>query len=156
MQNPASARQPYWKPTPRAKAAPAAIGVAKRAIQRNEEAAYKTLEDLWRLHRLEWWHCTVAQRSQAGWPDYTIFGDGWHAWVELKARSPLTKRPGKVSDGQRRYQRSIEQSGGEWRTFCLPDDWDKCDSWLNDRTGHDIHTDGRLRVPEQAVRTVQE
>ena len=110
------------------------LGAAKRARQRTEEGFYPAFEDLLRLHHLDWWHNTIAQRSQPGWPDYTIFGDGWHAWVELKARSPITNRRGKVDAGQERYRASIEASGGEWMSFCLPDDWHDVDVWLNGHT----------------------
>lgn len=95
-------------------------------------------EALLSLHRLDFWHCTVAQMSQRGWPDYAIFGDKWLGFVELKARNPISNRRGKVDDGQRRYQRSIEQAGAEWRSFCLPDDWEDVDVWLNGHTGREI------------------
>lgn len=121
-----------------------AIGEAKRTQQRIEEGLYPVFEDLLRLHRLSWWHNTIAQRSQPGWPDFTIFGMGWHAWVELKARR-YDGRAGKASVAQLRYKNDIEQGGGEWKLFLLPDDWGEIDAWLNERTGHDIHTDGRLR-----------
>ena len=122
------------------------IGVEKKLRAQEEANQSRTFEGTLRLHRLDWWHNTISQHSQPGWPDYTIFGDGWHAWVELKARSPMTKKRGQVSVGQRRYQASIERSAGEWRTFCLPDDWPECDAWLNERTGHEIYTDGKLRT----------
>lgn len=96
------------------------------------------LENLMQLHRLEYWHCTIAQRSQPGWPDYVVMGDGWLAFLELKARSSLTNRRGKVSDAQRRYQAAIERGGGEWVTFCLPDDWDELHIWLNGHTDRGI------------------
>lgn len=130
------------------------IGVKKRAMVQTELNSYPAFEALLALHKLDYWHNTISYASLssgyklstvAGWPDYTIFGDGWHAWVELKARSPVTNRRGKVSLEQRRYQTSIERSGGEWVSFCLPDDYPELDAWLNARTGHDIHSDGRLR-----------
>lgn len=126
------------------------IGAAKRARVQAEAAQAVTLEATFRLHRLDWWHCTIAQASQPGWPDYAVFGAGWHAFLELKARSPATNRKGKVDDGQRRYQASIERGGGEWVTFCLPDDWGEVDAWLNARTGHQIFTDGKLRREGEA------
>lgn len=126
------------------------IGQKRRASERAETRVYgPALEELLHLHRLDFWHDTISQRSQPGWPDYTIFGDGWHAWLELKVRSPLTGRRGKVSDAQRRYQASIERGGGEWVSFVLPDDYDELDAWLNLKTGHSIHTDGRLRSPRK-------
>ncbi len=122
------------------------IGALAKARVQSEAAQAKTLEAVFRLHGLDWWHCTVAMRSQPGFPDYEIYGDGWRASLELKARSSATGKRGKVSPAQRRYQAAIERAGGEWVTFCLPDDWDAVDAWLNERTGHDIHTDGRLRA----------
>ncbi len=114
------------------------IGAKKRANSQSEAAYARAFEATLQLHRLEFWHCTVAQRSQPGFPDYTICGDGWLGFVELKAVSLLTGRRGKVSEEQRRWQRAIEQGGGEWRTFCLPDDWEEVDEWLNGHTGKNI------------------
>lgn len=90
------------------------------------------------LHGLDFWHCTVAQRSQPGWPDYAVFGNGWTVFVELKARSLLTGRRGKVSTAQERYKASIERGGNEWRSWCLPDDWNEVDTFLNARTNKGI------------------
>ena len=73
-----------------------------------------------------------------------VFGLGWLAFVELKARR-ADGRAGKVSGAQERYKSSIEAAGGEWKTFLLPDQWGEVDLWLNARTGHDIHTGGILR-----------
>ena len=124
----------------------APIGEPKRTQVRAEEAFYPTFEDLLRAHRLEWWHNTVAQRSQPGWPDYSVFGDGWLAFVELKARQ-VSGRAGKVSEAQRRYQRAIERAGGEWKSFLLPDQWHDVDIWLNGHTGRDIWEHG-IRLTE--------
>ena len=115
-----------------------------RRQQRVEEGFYPTWEQLLRLHRLDYWHCTVAQRSQPGWPDYVVFGDGWLAFVEFKARRANGSR-GKVTVAQERYKASIETAGGEWRSFLLPDDWDGVDVFLNGHSGLDIHLDGKLR-----------
>lgn len=116
----------------------APIGQAKRAAVQWESEQAKTFEQLLGLHRLDFWHCTVAQRSQPGWPDYVIFGDKWMGFVELKARNQITGRRGKLSTGQYRYKDSIEAAGGEWRVFTLPDDWDWVDAWLNGHTGRQI------------------
>lgn len=116
----------------------------RRAQQRVEEGFYPAWEQLLGLHRLDYWHCNQTQRSQPGWPDYAVFGEGWLAFVELKARRVDGSR-GKVSVAQERYKKAIEVAGGEWRTFLLPDQWPDVDAWLNERTGHDIHSDGRLR-----------
>lgn len=120
----------------------APIGEKKRTQQRIEEGMYPQWERTLNLHRLDYWHCTIAQRSQPGWPDYVVFGDGWLAFVELKATRANGRR-GKVSPAQERYKASIEAAGGEWRTFCLPDEWDDVDDWLNSHTGKGIYRSGR-------------
>jgi hypothetical protein len=109
----------------------------RKAQQRVEEGLYPAWEELLGLHRLDFWHPTVTQRSQPGWPDYTVFGLGWLAFVELKARR-VDGRRGKVSVAQERYRASVEAAGGEWRTFLLPDEWDAVDAWLNGHTGKGI------------------
>lgn len=114
------------------------FGAKRRASYQAEKAYSRAFEETLALHRLDWWHCTVAQRSQPGWPDYAVFGDGWLGFVELKARNPISGRAGKVDAGQRRYQASIEAAGGEWRTFLLPDHWQALDEWLNGHTGRNI------------------
>ena len=135
---PASARQPYWKPKPRAKAAPAPIGAAKRVIQRNEEAAYRTLEGLWRLHRIDWWHCTIAQRSQPGWPDFVVFGKGWLAFVEVKARQASGRMGRFDEERQGRYRDSIVSGGGEYVLLKMPDELEVHNAWLRERTGIEV------------------
>ena len=123
-----------------------AIGEAKRQNQQHEAARAVEFERLLNLHGLDYWHCTVAMRSQPGFPDYAIFGDGWHAFCELKARNPENNRKGRLSPGQERYKAAIEASGAEYRWFLLPDDWDAVDEWLNDHTGKDIWQSPR-RMP---------
>lgn len=110
----------------------------KRVMTRTEVGFYPAWEQLLQLHRLDFWHNYSAQRSQPGWPDYTVFGDGWHAWVELKARNPVSGRRGKVSTDQLRYKETIEHGGGEWVTFLLPDQWHDVDLWLNLHTNRGI------------------
>ena len=103
------------------------------------ETAYAAVfEQLLQLHGLDFWHCQVPQRSQPGFPDYNIFGTNWIAYVELKARNPLTNRAGKVSPAQNRYKAAIEKAGGEWKSFLFPDDWPDIDAWLNGHTGKEI------------------
>jgi hypothetical protein len=110
----------------------------KKERSRAEAVQSKTWEELLQLHKLDFWHCTVSQWSQAGWPDYVVFGDKWMGFVELKARSTTTNQAGRVSTGQRRYQASIQAAGGEWRHFLLPDDWQEVDEWLNSKTHREI------------------
>ena len=110
------------------------IGEAKRQQKRVEEGYYPTWEGFLRLHRLDWWHCRVAQASQPGWVDYVVFGDGWMAFVELKARR-ADGRAGTLSVAQERYKASIEAAGGEWRTFLVPDEEKEIKAWLTSKTG---------------------
>lgn len=110
------------------------IGEAKRVIQHNEEGFYPALEQLFHLHRLDYWHNTVAMRSQPGWPDYTLFGDQWLAFVEVKARQ-ASGRMGKLSPAQERYRASVLRAGAEYRVILLPDDWKETGEWLTAKTG---------------------
>jgi hypothetical protein len=116
----------------------APIGAVKRVSQQWEAAYARTFEQLLQLHGLDFWHCSVSQRSQPGYPDYIIFGRGWLAFAELKARNPLTKRAGKLSAGQYRYKASIEAANADYRVFLLPDDWGEVDKFLNARTHKNI------------------
>lgn len=111
------------------------FGEKKRVALQTEAGYYPAWEELLRLHGCDYWHCTVAQRSQAGFPDYVVFGIGWSAYVELKARNPVTGRMGKVSAAQLRYKASIEAAGCEWVAWLLPDDWRAIGEWLHAKTG---------------------
>lgn len=122
-----------------------AFGAKRRQSALDEAREARQFETLLLLHRLDFWHCNVAQRSQPGWPDYAIFGDQWLAFVELKATSSTTGRRGKVSAAQYRYKEAIEKAGGEWRTFCLPDDWEELHVWLRGHTGMAIYETGSKR-----------
>ena len=114
------------------------IGEAKRKLVQWEAEQAKQFEKLLQLHGLDHWHCTVSQRSQAGFPDYVIFGQGWMGFAELKARNLENGRRGKASAAQLRYKASIEASGAKGRLFTLPDDWADVDTWLNGHTGKEI------------------
>jgi hypothetical protein len=122
-------KREYWRDRKREP-----IGEKRRAAVRTEEGFYPTWEKLLRLHGLEFWHCTVAQRSQPGWPDYAVFGPGFMAFVELKATSVKTGRSGKLSSAQERWKAVIEAAGGEYRSFTLPGDWPVVDAWLATHT----------------------
>lgn len=114
------------------------IGEGAKKREQAEAKQAREFEKLLMWHRCDFWHCTVAQASQPGYPDYTIFGDGWHAWVELKARAEGSRRAGVVSVTQRRYKASIEASGGEWRSFLWPDQMKETNDWLNAKTGRGV------------------
>lgn len=110
-------------------------GSKRRAGYAAEADQARIFEQLLLLHGLEWWHVNLPMRSRAGFPDYEIYGDGWIAWVELKARSPLTGKVGKLTSEQRAFHARIERGLGEVQVFRLPDDWDDVDAWLNAKTG---------------------
>lgn len=114
------------------------FGAKKRAMVQTELGFYPTFEKLLRLHGLDYWHCVTAQTSQPGWPDFAVFGHGWHAFVELKARSLTTNRAGKLSPDQERWRDTIRDAAGEWHSFLLPDQWGDVDAWLNGHTGKGI------------------
>ena len=105
---------------------------------RTEETYYEAFEDT--LLKYDCWffhpttsHFTRRHRGQKGYPDYTVFGPGWVAWVELKATSLATGKDGRLAAEQRTYKEFIERSGGEYRVFTLPADWKAIDAWLEAR-----------------------
>jgi hypothetical protein len=114
------------------------IGAAKKARDLAEKREAAKFEQLLHLHRCDFWHCAVAQRSQPGFPDYVIFGIGWLAFVELKARSANTNRAGRVSVAQERYKASAEAAGAEWRTWLWPDQMEETNDWLRARTHREV------------------
>ena len=114
------------------------FGEKKRQMVQWELLTYPAFEALLRLHGLDYWHCVTAQTSQPGWPDFAIFGHGWHAFVELKARNLVTNRRGKLSPDQERWRDTIRDAAAEWHEFLLPDDWNDVDDWLNGHTGKAI------------------
>ena len=111
------------------------IGETKRVAVQHEAGHARAFEKTLSLHRCDFWPCTVAQLSQAGWPDYVVLGEGWHAFVELKAHDEATAYTGKLRKGQERYRDAIIRAGGEWLVFTLPDDWPVVDDWLISKTG---------------------
>jgi len=113
-------------------------GQKRRASYQAEAEYARTFEELLGLHRIFWWHVNLPMRSKAGHPDYEVWGDGWHAWIELKARNPLTGRIGKLSAEQRTFHEEIKRGAGEVVTFLLPDAWDEIDQWLIGHTGIEI------------------
>ena len=120
-----------------------AIGAKTRARNNQEQQQARVLEDAFRVCGLDWWHNTITDKwTRAGWPDYTVFGVGWHAWLELKASNPETGARGKLMPEQRRWAETIEAGGGEWVTFCLPDDLDELYAWLYVKTGKRMREKG--------------
>ena len=114
------------------------IGQERTARYQAEQEQARAFEQLLSLHRVDYWHVNLPMRSKAGWPDYTLFGDSWHAWVELKAVSPTTGRKGKVSAEQWQWKAIIERGGGEWMTFTLPRDLEDANAWLRAKTGRQV------------------
>ena len=115
-----------------------AIGEKKRQRTQWEQRQARVVEDAFRWLHLDWWHNTSAGLEfyyEDGWPDYAIFGDGWHAFMELKASNPETGVRGKLSAGQEKWRDIIVAGGGEWVSFCLPDDMDEFYDWLYEKTG---------------------
>lgn len=105
-----------------------------------EEGFYGAFEDLllqagcWFFHPTTS-HYTRRHRGQKGYPDYTVFGKGWHAWVELKATSLATGKDGRLDAEQRVYREFIECADGEYHVFTLPGDWPVIEGWLSEKTG---------------------
>lgn len=107
---------------------------------KSEEAYYPAFEDLLLDHGCWFFHPTMSHytrrhRGQKDYPDYTVFGDGWHAFVELKATSLATGRDGRLTPGQKDYKDIIERGGGKHYVFTLPADWPLIDQWLIAHTG---------------------
>lgn len=116
---------------------------------RTEETYYEAFEDTVLAHECWFFHPTTSHftrrhRGQKGYPDYTVFGEGWVAWVELKATSLATGKDGRLAPEQRTYKAFIERAGGEYHAFTLPKDWPAIDDWLIGRTGKE-HLRGKGR-----------
>ena len=110
----------------------------RRQQVRTEEGFYKAFEDLLLKHGCWFFHPTTSHytrkhRGQKGYPDYTVFGVGWVAWVELKATSLATGKDGRLDAEQRTYKEFIERAGGEHVVFTLPADWAAVDRWLESK-----------------------
>jgi hypothetical protein len=119
------------------------FGEKARARTNSEAQQMRVLEDLMRPLGLDWWHNTNTGKEhffRAGWPDYVIFGVNWHAFLELKASNAETGKRGRLSREQIQWQAIIEAGGGEWVTFCLPDDMRQLCAWLSTRTGKQIRS----------------
>ena len=125
---------PYWTTMKRSP-----MGEKRRASYQAEAGYAKTFEETLDLHRLDYWHVNLPMRSRAGFPDYLVMGLDWHAFVELKARNPITGRIGKLSAEQRAFHETLRRAAAEIQNFLLPDDWHEVDVWLNAHTGRAIN-----------------
>lgn len=70
------------------------------------------VRDLLKLYGLDGYHTHDSRRSQAGYPDWTIVGDGGIMWRELKSEL------GRVSLAQKRWLGRLWAAGGDagiWR-----------------------------------------
>lgn len=115
-----------------------AIGEARKTQNRVEEGFYPTFEKMVLAFGGWPWHLTVAQRSQPGRPDYSIYFDGSYAEVELKARNPATNRVGKLTAEQITWGERAKRAGVDWQHFTLPDDWERVEKWLEQKTGRRV------------------
>lgn len=123
----------------------AGIGAQKRQRVQHEANQAKALEGsgerlgLFFLHRVDWWHCVTAETAsgslKAGLPDYMLMGDGWFAMLEIKARNIETKRPGSMTAEQYTFHAKLNKAGIEVWTALLPDDLDRINLWLREKTG---------------------
>ena len=127
------------------------IGAQKRARVQSEAAQARVLEGvfdkngtclrlgLFGLHHLDWLHIADARRStgplRRGMPDYLIVGKDFKAWIELKARNPVTGRPGVLSPEQRHFQDMLLINGDDVFNALLPDDLRALNEWLGAKTG---------------------
>ena len=121
------------------------IGVKVKTRVQHEAAQARALEGtpdrlgLFQLHHVDWIHTGTPQRDtgtlKAGQPDYFIIGDGWSAWLEIKARDPVTRRIGRLQANQRSFHDKLRNAGHEVWTVWLPDDLEKVNLWLRSKTG---------------------
>ncbi len=98
------------------------MGLKRRVNYQAEKKQGKVFEDWLDLHGWDWWHDNTSMRSKAGLPDYLLLRER-QVWVELKARSPITNKIGKLSPEQRVFHEKLLRAGAELYVWWLPDDW---------------------------------
>ena len=121
------------------------IGEADKKKRQNEAEQAKVLEGtsnsigLFTLHHVDFVHFETVKDSRgtlkAGFPDYFILGDGWSAYLEIKARNPETRRPGSLSEAQRVFHAKLRAAGHEVWNALLPDDLNRVNLLLREKTG---------------------
>ena len=136
-----------------AKRARLPIGEKKRRSVQWEAQQSKALEGsgdalgLFQLHHVDWVHFETVKTSRgtlkSGFPDYFVMGADWCAYLEIKARNVETRSPGKLSAEQRSFHERLTSAGQEVWTALLPDDLEKINLWLRDKTGIICHIDGK-------------
>ena len=130
------------------------FGKKKRVTVQSEKQQATVLEGgtdrlgLFYLHRVDWRHIDAPMSSvgslKSGEPDYLLLGDGWLAFLELKARNLETNRPGSMSAAQHSFHAKLKRAGAEVWTATLPDDLQAVNLWLREKTGIVVSIDGLL------------
>lgn len=121
------------------------IGEPKKQRVQWERQQATTLEGtttrlgLFQLHKVDFVHFETVKDSKgtlkAGFPDYFLLGADWFAFLEIKARNKETNRAGRLDDRQREFHARLTDAGCEVWTALLPDDLEKVNLWLREKTG---------------------
>lgn len=123
------------------------IGAKKKDRVQWERYYATQIEDLFDLHLLDYIHVERSDKANKSFPDYNVFGKNWSAYVELKARNPITKKAGSLDSDQRLFHEVLKRAGCEVVTFLLPDDELVAQAWLMSKTGRKVSSWG-LKLPE--------
>ena len=129
------------------------IGADRRANVQHEAQQAKALEGdstrlgLFDLHRVDWLHFANVRYDRgslkSGFPDYFLMGEGWLAFLEIKARDVVRNgRPGKLSAAQHGFHAKLRAAGADVITALLPDDLQVVNLWLRAKTGVVVDADG--------------
>ena len=102
---------------------------------------------LFDLHRVDWLHFANVRYDRgslkSGFPDYFLMGEGWLAFLEIKARDVVRNgRPGKLSAAQHGFHAKLRAAGADVITALLPDDLQVVNLWLRAKTGVVVDVDG--------------
>lgn len=137
------------------------IGAKVRTRVQSERIAATALEGtatrlgLFQLHHVDFLHLEAPQRDKgtlkSGHPDYLIIGDGWSAYLEIKARNLETGRLGRLMPHQRTFHDKLRAAGHEVWVIYLPDDLQALNLLLRERTGVSVNVDGLLAPAVMAV-----
>lgn len=103
--------------------ATAGWGEKRRASENAERSFQDQVINLAVTCGWAWYHVYNASRSRKGFPDLVLFRDKV-LFVELKARSRLTGRMGKMSAEQMYFRDVIQAAGAEWFLW-TDEDWDE-------------------------------
>lgn len=123
------------------------IGAVKKDRVQWERYYATQLEGLFDVHLLDYIHVERSDKANKSFPDYNVFGKGWSAYVELKARNPFTRKAGRLDDGQRAFHEVLKRAGCEVVTWLFPDDELIAQAWLTSKTGRKASSWG-LKLPE--------